>query len=169
MRTRLLWRVVWLGLTALTLAQLVPYGRSHLNPPLLRPAQWDSQATEQLARRACFDCHSHETRWPWYANVAPASWRVQHDVGEGREHLNFSALTAHNERSADAIHEAGETVTGKQMPPWDYLLLHPAARLTDAERVALAAGLGRTLAASGFAATLARPGEVERVRDEERR
>ena len=61
----------------LCLAQLVPYGRAHTNPPVVREPSWDSPRTRELAVRACFDCHSHETRWPWYSNVAPVSWLVQ--------------------------------------------------------------------------------------------
>ncbi|MDH4347045.1 MAG: heme-binding domain-containing protein, partial [Thermoleophilia bacterium] len=75
---------------ALLLAQLVPYGRAHDNPAVSQSVTWDSPRTEQLARGACLDCHSNETVWPWYSNVAPVSWLVQGDVDGGRERLNFS-------------------------------------------------------------------------------
>src|SRR5437763_16733491 len=71
--------------------QIIPYGRTHSNPPTIREPDWDSPRTRELAVRACFDCHSNETRWPWYANVAPFSWVVQRDVESARDVVNFSA------------------------------------------------------------------------------
>lgn len=127
--------------------QLVPFGRSHVNPPDGTLAAFDGPATEQLAKRACFDCHSNQTKWPWYASVAPISWRLQSHVDEGREKLNFTAFDPSNEEVADAAGEAGETITKGEMPPFDYLLMHPEARLTAAEKQALVAGLDRTFAA----------------------
>ncbi len=77
-------------LAGFLLIQLVPYGRNHTNPPVLQEPNWDSPQTRALAQRACFDCHSNETEWPWYSHVAPVSWLVQRDVEEGREKVNFS-------------------------------------------------------------------------------
>jgi hypothetical protein len=74
----------------LALAQAVPYGRAHTNPPVTKEPSWDSPRTRELASRACFDCHSNETRWRWYSNVAPVSWLVQRDVDGGRSAFNFS-------------------------------------------------------------------------------
>ena len=85
--------MLWTGLVVLgifALIQAVPYGRSHTNPPVTAEAPWDSARTRELAVRACYDCHSNETTWPWYSNVAPMSWLVQRDVDEGRGVLNFS-------------------------------------------------------------------------------
>jgi hypothetical protein len=59
------------------------YGRDHSNPPVRIEPRWDRARTRELAVRACFDCHSNQTRWPWYSHVAPISWLVQHDVEEG--------------------------------------------------------------------------------------
>jgi hypothetical protein len=72
------------------LIQFVPYGRNHTNPAVIMEPTWDSPQTRQLAVRACYDCHSNETAWPWYTNVAPVSWLTQHDVDDGRHKLNFS-------------------------------------------------------------------------------
>ncbi len=72
------------------LIQAVPYGRNHANSPNRTEPTWDSPTTRQLAVRACYDCHSNETIWPWYSNVAPVSWLVQRDVEEGRDEVNFS-------------------------------------------------------------------------------
>lgn len=129
----------------LVLAQLVPYGRSHSNPPTTAEPSWDSPATRALAVRACFDCHSNEVRWPWYSSIAPASWLVQHDVDEGRGVLNFSEWN----RSYEEAREAAESVVEGEMPLKTYLVLHPAARLTARERSMLSSGLARTLGGAG--------------------
>jgi hypothetical protein len=130
-------------------AQFVPYGRRHSNPADGTLAAFDSPVTQKLAQRACFDCHSNRTRWPWYASIAPMSWRIQHDVDEGREELNFTAFTSGEEKVAKAAGEAAETVTKGEMPPQDYLLLHPDARLSAQEKEALAKGLSVMFAAFG--------------------
>jgi mono/diheme cytochrome c family protein len=138
-------RFAGLSLVALlVLAQLVPYGRNHTNPPVRAEPAWDRPATRELARRACFDCHSNETRWPWYANIAPVSWLVQHDVDEGREDLNFSEW---NRPFAEAG-EAAETVLKQTMPPPYYVWMHSEANLTDAQRRELASGLNATVGAT---------------------
>ena len=128
------------ALAALLLLQLIPYGRRHLNPPVTRETTWNTPTTEALARRACFDCHSHETRWPWYASVAPLSWRIQTHVEGGRKALNFSRA----DRSYERAGASAETVRRGTMPPPDYVFMHPAARLTPRERQALIAGLAAT-------------------------
>src|SRR5262245_8168364 len=144
-RPRML-RLLMLIIVALVVIQWVPYGRDHSAPAHGASPAWASSRTLDLARRACFDCHSNETRRPWYSHVAPVSWRVFHHVEEGRQKLNFSAFDAANEDVAHAAGEAGEKVTKRDMPPGDYLLAHPEARLTPAERQDLAAGLDSTFA-----------------------
>jgi hypothetical protein len=87
-----------------------------------------------ILRRACFDCHSNETVWPWYAYVAPVSWLVASDVEEGREELNFSQWDAYNaDRQAHKIKECGEEVAEGEMPLWFYVPAHPEARLSQAD------------------------------------
>lgn len=135
-------RWVGIGLAAAILAlQLVPYGRSHTNPAGRVEPRWDSPATRALAVRACYDCHSNETVWPWYSFVAPVSWLAQRDVDEGRRKLNFSEW----DRRQKEAHESAQTVGKGEMPPWFYALAQPDARLTAAESEALIAGLGATL------------------------
>lgn len=121
------------------LIQLVPYGRAHDNPPVVGEPAWDSPHTRELAVRACFDCHSNETVWPWYSNIAPMSWLLQRDVNQGRDELNFSEWD--REQDGD---DAAETVEDGSMPPRRYLLAHPDARLNDAELAALTAGFTAT-------------------------
>jgi hypothetical protein len=133
------------GVAALAVAiQLVPVSRT--NPPVEAdvPAPPEVKA---LLRRACYDCHSHETVWPLQARVAPSSWVVAHDVREGREELNFSRWTATPEQKRAKLPGAmrKEVVEKRDMPPLLYRWAHPGARLTDAERAAIAAwgdGLG---------------------------
>jgi mono/diheme cytochrome c family protein len=124
----------------LAAVQLVPYGRAHTNPPARGAPVWDSPTTRELFTRACADCHSHQTVWPWYSNLAPMSWLVQRDVDQGRAEFNVSAAP---DGSGEA-HEAAGTVRDGEMPPAAYLLLHPEARLTEAERRALIQGLAAT-------------------------
>jgi len=140
-RKTFLLRVGPVAVALLALSQFVPYGRDHENPPITGEPAWDSPETRALVKRVCFDCHSNETRWPWYASVAPMSWLVQHDVDEAREHLNFSEWDK-PQRHAD---EAAEEVEEGEMPLWFYLPLHSDARLSDEEQAALIAGLKKTL------------------------
>jgi hypothetical protein len=94
--------------------------------------------------RACFDCHSNETVWPWYAEVAPVSWYVQQDVSEGRRELNFSEW----QRAYKEANEAPQVVIKGSMPPRGYTLFHPEARLTPEERRTLAQGLAAIVGSS---------------------
>lgn len=131
---------VLLGLVGLfVVAQLVPYGRAHANPTVQAQPKWDSPQTEALFTRACADCHSHATVWPWYSNVAPVSWLVQRHVDEGRSRFNVN-VPGYG-RDAD---EAAKEVRSGGMPEPTYLPLHPTARLSAQEKEQLAAGLEAT-------------------------
>ena len=125
----------------LVLIQFVPYGRDHTNPKVLSEPKWDSPQTRTLFMRACGDCHSNETKWPWYSNIAPVSWMVYRHVEEGREHFNVSMRGAQKKNKGD---EAAEEVEEGEMPLASYLLAHPEARLSKEEKRALIEGLKRT-------------------------
>jgi hypothetical protein len=142
MRNRILLGLVGIGV----LIQVVPFGHQHTNPPVIQEPAWDSPQTRDLARRACYDCHSNETAWPWYSNVAPVSWLNQRDVNDGRSHLNFSEW---NRVQKNAGHVVKEIQSG-DMPLWFYLPMHSAARLSDADKGALIGGFRKT---PGFAET----------------
>lgn len=91
-------------------------------------------------KRACGDCHSNETVWPWYSNIAPVSWLVASDVNEGRAHLNFSAWTQPGaEAERPEITDLCEQVKKGEMPLRTYTLLHPQAKLSGPEVAALCA------------------------------
>jgi hypothetical protein len=124
------------GVIGFAAIQLVPYGRDHTNPPVVAEPPWDAPATRAYAVTACFDCHSNQTVWPWYSNVAPISWLVQDDVDRGRHALNFSDWRQFSEGG-----EAAEKVAEGEMPPFNYLLMHPDARFSEADKAAFIEGL----------------------------
>jgi hypothetical protein len=126
------------GLVLFGLIQLIPYGRDHTNPPVLQEPNWDAQ-TRAIAQRACFDCHSNETVWTWHSNIAPVSWLVQRDVDQGRDELNFSEWEA-GENDAEDI---AEVILEGEMPLPIYLIMHPEARLSEAEKMQLINGLSK--------------------------
>ena len=127
---------------AVVFAAMQLFRPDRTNPPVDAAQSVQATATvppevDAVIRRACFDCHSSETRWPWYASVAPVSWLVQRDVDEGREHLDVSQWgqgKQHGDETADMVRKG-------EMPPWFYLPLHPEARLTEAEKQELIRGL----------------------------
>ena len=128
----------WVALAAVLVCagiQLIPVERT--NPPvtadLAAPAEIDA-----ILRRSCYDCHSHETVWPWYAYVAPVSWWLADHVRKARSDLNFSDWPAFDfEEQEYAFREIEEQIEKGEMPLPNYLILHPEARLSDADRETL--------------------------------
>lgn len=122
---------------ALIVMQFVPVERS--NPPVEEEVPAPANVRAML-RRACYDCHSNETRWPWYSHVAPVSWLVAHDVHEARKHLNFSTWNQYNpKRQARKLNEVWEEVDEGEMPLWYYLTVHRDAVLSVEDRALLRA------------------------------
>ena len=117
-------------LVVAVLLQLVPYGRDHTNPPVTRDAPWPDARARELAAAACYDCHSNQTRWPPQSHLAPFSWLLTRDVEQGRAELNFSTWDEDDGEADDGA----EAVAEGSMPPRRYLLAHPDANLSDAER-----------------------------------
>ncbi len=136
-------------LSAFVVIQAVPFGRDHENPPVVREPAWDSPNTRAMAERACFDCHSNETVWPWYTLAAPFSWLIYRDVQEGRREVNFSDWQD-GRRDGEKSKEIREQIAGGEMPPWQYRLVHAEARLTGEERRQLVEGLAATTMQRGF-------------------
>ncbi|MEO8611929.1 MAG: heme-binding domain-containing protein [Chloroflexota bacterium] len=118
--------------------QVIP-GFAPTNPAVQYKVTWSSAETASMMRRACYDCHSNETIWPWYAQFAPISWLVVHDVNEGRQKLNFSEGTGEME-----ARELIRQIESDKMPPKIYLTMHPDANLTADEKAALIAGIQAT-------------------------
>jgi hypothetical protein len=133
------WEVVrWilLGILVVLIAiQFVPVQR--LNPPVETevPAPANIRI---ILRRACYDCHSNETVWPWYSHVAPFSWLVTRDVRSGREELNFSTWSRiATQQQVKKLKESWENVAEGEMPPWFYLSIHRDAALSAEDRKVL--------------------------------
>jgi hypothetical protein len=106
------------------------------NPPvrgdLVAPAE-----VKTVLRHACYDCHSNETRWPWYSAIAPVSWVIRRDVAAGRQHLNFSDWTDYEsdpETAALKLRRIATALRSDDMAPRYYRLLHADARLSAAQR-----------------------------------
>ena len=125
-------RIVIVLVVALIGIQVVPVERS--NPP----SKWDVTAPDsvrRILRRACYDCHSNETEWPWYSRVAPFSWIVTSHVREARGDLNFSEWPRFDaELERMELREIAEEVSEGEMPLWSYTMIHRDARLHDRER-----------------------------------
>jgi hypothetical protein len=130
------WKVVLILVVVFAAIQLVPYGRNHTNPAVVQEPNWDSPQTRSLAVTACYDCHSNETTWPWYSNIAPISWLVQHDVEEARQNVNFSDI---NGRRIEGD-ELQEVVQRGEMPPVQYTIIHKNAILSSEEQQLLMSG-----------------------------
>jgi hypothetical protein len=132
-------KVVQRGLAAvglvLLVAQLVPVDR--VNPPVQGEVAAPA-AVRAILRRACYDCHSNEVRWPWYGRVAPFSWLLERDVREGRKEVNFSVFEQYPEkRQRRKWTEIPEQIQKNEMPPWFYVAVHPDARLSESDSTEL--------------------------------
>ncbi|HEX5012365.1 MAG TPA: heme-binding domain-containing protein [Planctomycetota bacterium] len=139
MRQLFRWKVQRWVLLAIALIlgalQFVPVDRS--NPPVTAeiPASPEARA---VLRRACYDCHSNETVWPWYSRVAPVSWLVARDVHEGREEVNFSTWDRYTTKEAvKKLKESWEEVAEGEMPPWFYVPVHRDSVLSAEDRAVL--------------------------------
>jgi len=125
-----------LALAALSLIH--PWGNLRSGFPAGSPTLGGSNVPDELRgvlAHKCGDCHSNNTRWPLYSRVAPSSWLVEHDVHEGREHMNFSSWEQYAlDARIDLLGKIGTQLRQGKMPLKQYLLLHPEARLSESER-----------------------------------
>jgi hypothetical protein len=124
-------------LAVVVLIQFVPVPRT--NPPVTGDIAAPPDVKLAL-RHSCYDCHSNETVWPWYNRLAPVSWLLYRDVTQGREAMDFSTWqqmpqTRQNKRRKAIWKE----VSSGDMPPWFYLPLHPAAKVSDSDKAILKA------------------------------
>ena len=149
-------RLLKLVVTALVLfligAQFMQPDRT--NPPLSAAATFEAivqpgPATAGVFQRACYDCHSNTTIWPWYSRIAPVSWLLVDDVREGRSHLNFSQWANYGrEVAVEKLKDACEEVKSGGMPLWIYRIMHAKARLSD-EDIRIVCGAADQLGRSG--------------------
>jgi hypothetical protein len=138
-------KIVWWIVIAIVVIglgiQLIPLPGRGNNPAVTSEPPWDSPQTRALAKRACFDCHSNETVWPWYSYVAPVSFLVYNDTMEGRRRMNFSEW---DRGFQPDLGEILEQLQEGEMPPAIYLPMHPTARLSAEEKQQLIAGFSYT-------------------------
>lgn len=131
-------KFIFIGvIVALIALQFIPATKT--NPKVTYQVKWDSEQTKEYFYRACADCHSNETDWPWYANVRPVAFFVVGHVDEGRKEFNISVPPGNDER-----HEAYEKVEEGDMPLDSYVWLHSEADLTDQEKKDFVTGLKKT-------------------------
>jgi len=93
----------------------------------------------QVIKISCYDCHSNETKYPWYSSIAPSSWFVKNHIDEGRKELNFSTFAMYEpKRQIHKMEECIEMIEKKEMPLESYYIGHQDAKLTDQQREMLA-------------------------------
>lgn len=120
-------------------------GPNHLSQLAPIPAE-----VETLLQRACYDCHSNATNYPWYANLQPVGWWLEQHVRDGKKHLNFSEFTTYSlKRATHKLEEVAEEVREHKMPLPSYTRMHPEAKLTEDEIQTLAAWAINTRRAVG--------------------
>lgn len=137
-----IFRLALAGLAIFGVFQLIPRGNIFHNPPVLQEPVWDSPETRTLVQRACYDCHSNETNWPWYSKIQPVAMMLGKDIVNGRTVLNFSEWS---QKSLLTVEYIEHVIRSDKMPLQQYLLLHPEARLTLAEKEQLIDGLKNSL------------------------
>jgi len=116
-----------------------------------------------ILSRACSDCHSEQTTWPWYSNVAPVSWFVANHVRDGRRHFNMSKFSSYTEeRKRKKLSEICDEVSEGGMPLSSYLLIHRDARLSPEDVQTLCAWT-RVAAAASVAAEPSAPAGASRA------
>ena len=127
------------GLAALVvlfgLLQLAQPART--NPPVQNDFLTATKAPADVAamfRAACYDCHSNQTRWPWYSYVAPMSWQIAQDVNHGRKHVNLSEWPANPDVDRKKIEDMSDEIDDGDMPLGKYTMIHKDARLTSDQR-----------------------------------
>ncbi|HEX3049138.1 MAG TPA: heme-binding domain-containing protein [Aggregatilineaceae bacterium] len=133
--------ILGVGIVAFLIMQFVPLTMD--NPAVVSEPNWDAPETRALAKDACFDCHSNETVWPWYAKIGPSRLLLWNDVHEGRGTFNFSDW----QNNPMDLGELLEVIDEGEMPPWYYSMMHSNAKLSDSEKQQLMDGLARTLSA----------------------
>lgn len=112
------------------LIQFIPFGHENTNPPTVSEPQWSSPEARALAKQNCFQCHSNETKSTWYSNIAPGSWLIRYDVVAGRRKFNFSDWN----NNPGELDEMIEVIQRGNMPPIQYTLFHPSAKLSDQQK-----------------------------------
>lgn len=112
--------------------QFIPVNRT--NPPVSATLDAPTEVIS-VFKKSCYDCHSNETKWPWYSYIAPVSWIVSGDVEEARSHLNFSKWGNLSRKDIVKMkEEIWEEIEKENMPLWKYTILHPEANLSQKDK-----------------------------------
>jgi hypothetical protein len=134
-------KILWIVAVCAALAIAAQFHQPDRTNPPADPALDLAQNTpvpkevQAILRQACYDCHSHETVWPWYSRISPVSWMIAKDVTSGRRHLNFSLWGRYpQQRRERALEEIREQVSSGSMPLPKYAMMHAEARLDSAAR-----------------------------------
>ncbi len=136
--------ILYLAIAAVVvfgLIQLVPFGHDHTNPPTVSEPKWVNPEARALVKEHCFQCHSNETEWPWYSNIAPASWLIAMDVKEGRQQFNFSDWQA----NPGEVDEMVQEIQSGGMPPIQYWIFHPNSKMNDQQKQQLIQALEQSI------------------------
>lgn len=140
-RKNLVWKVLGAAVVFFLLIQLIPFGHDHTNPPMVSEPNWSSPEARALVKQHCFQCHSNETEWPWYSNIAPGSWLIAMDVIEGRDEFNFSDWN----NNPGELDEMVEKIQEGEMPPIQYWIFHPSSKMNDQQKQELINALQSSL------------------------
>src|SRR5512132_1800218 len=112
------------------LIQLIPFGHNRTNPAMVSEPNWSSPEARALVKEHCFQCHSNETNWTWYSNIAPGSWLIAYDVTKGRHEFNFSDWNNHPGKLEKMV----QTIQEGEMPPIQYWIFHPSSRMNEQQK-----------------------------------
>ena len=130
----------WIGIALVVIFVAIQFSRPARTNPSVDESQTifaRTQMTPQVAaifNRSCVDCHSNQTVWPWYSQVAPVSWLLVDDVNGGRHMMNLSEWGRLDpDRQGKKLRQMCDEVTDGAMPLWFYTPLHPGSKLTPAD------------------------------------
>ncbi len=138
-------QILGLLVLGLLVIQLIPFGHDHTNPPIVSEPNWSSPQARALVKEHCFQCHSNETEWPWYSNIAPGSWLIAFDVIEGRRKFNFSDW----KNNPEDLDEMVAAIQEGEMPPIQYWIVHPSAQMNAQQKQELITALKSSIASNG--------------------
>ena len=125
--------VMWSIVALVVGLSLVPYGEKTNPKSEKKLALQAPQKVIKILKKSCFDCHSNETKWPWYSDVFPLAWSIKDHVKNARASLNFSLWESYSEKKQKHLKEEIYRKTGRVMPLAEYMLFHSEAKLTPDE------------------------------------
>jgi len=130
MLTKRIFQILGVLVLIFLLIQFIPFGHTRTNPPVVSEPNWSSPQARALVKQHCFQCHSNETNWTWYSNIAPGSWLIAYDVIEGRQKFNFSDWN----NNPGELDEMIEAIQEGEMPPIQYWIVHPDSRMNAQQK-----------------------------------